>query len=91
MDNNNVRGPLNAASPNPVLMKEFAINIGNVLNRPSIFPVPVTVLKLALGEVADVISASQRVIPEKLLNSGFKFRYKFLNDALEDLLKKRLK
>ena len=87
LDNNNITGPLNAASPNPVLMKEFANNIGKVLKRPSIFPVPVSVLKLALGEVADVISSSQRVIPEKLLNYGFKFKFEFLNDALENLLK----
>ncbi len=89
LDNNNIIGPLNAVSPNPVIMREFANKIGKVLNRPSLFPVPISALKLMLGEVADVISASQRVIPEKLLSYGFKFKYEFLIDALEDLLKKK--
>lgn len=89
LDNINISGPLNAVSPNPVLMKEFANTIGKVLKRPSLFSVPTFALKLALGEVADVISASQRVIPEKLLSYSFKFKYEFLNDALEDLLKKK--
>ncbi len=88
LDNDNIGGPLNAASPNPVLMKNFANNIGKILKRPSFFPVPVSALKIVLGEVAGVISSSQRIIPEKLLNNRFRFKYEFLNDALEDLLKK---
>lgn len=87
LDNSQLQGPLNAASPNPVRMKEFANSFGKVLKRPSLFPVPKFVLKIVIGETAEVVTASQRVNVKKLFESGYKFRFEKLEDALRDLLK----
>ncbi len=86
IDNTELRGAVNAASPNPVRMKEFANTLGNVLHRPSLFPVPKFVLKIVIGETAEVVTASQRVDVQKLLSSGFKFNFNFIKEALNDLL-----
>ena len=78
-------GAFNASSPNPVTMNEFAKTLGKVMKRPSFFKVPKFALKLAAGEVADIITASLKVIPERLLEHGYKFRFTNLKDALADL------
>jgi len=87
LENNFLSGPLNAVSPNPVRMKEFAKTLGKVLHRPSLFPVPEIILQLVVGEAAEVVSASQKVIPDKLIKSGYKFKFTKLEDALKALLK----
>jgi uncharacterized protein (TIGR01777 family) len=87
MENESVRGPLNAASPAPVLNAEFTRELASVLHRPAIFPVPRFALRLFLGEMAGVILASQRVIPERALQAGFKFQFDSLPAALENLLR----
>lgn len=86
IDNTELRGAVNAASPNPVRMNEFTNTLGNVLHRPSLFPVPKFILRLVIGEAAEVVTASQRVDVQKLLNSGFKFKFDFIKEALKDLL-----
>jgi len=87
LDNDKITGSLNAASPNPVRMKEFTQELGRILNRPSFFKVPSIILKIALGEFAETILASLRVRPEKLIQYNFNFRFRNLRGALEDLLK----
>jgi NAD dependent epimerase/dehydratase family enzyme len=67
-------------------MKEFAHTLGKVLKRPSLFPVPKFVLKIVVGEAAEVVTASQRVDVKKLLESGYQFKFGQLEDALRDLL-----
>ncbi len=86
IDNQNLSGAVNAASPNPVRMKEFAKTLGKVLNRPSFFPVPKFVLKLVVGEAVEVVTASQRVIPDKLVKSGYQFKFTNLEETMRDLL-----
>ncbi|MEO8230911.1 MAG: TIGR01777 family oxidoreductase [Ignavibacteriota bacterium] len=86
IDNTKLRGAVNAASPNPVRMKEFANTLGKVLHRPSLFPVPKFILKIVFGEAAEVVTASQRVDVQKLLSSGYKFKFDFIREALKDLL-----
>jgi hypothetical protein len=88
LDNNNISGAVNASSPNPVTMNEFAKTLGKVLHRPSLFPVPEFVLKLAVGEGAQPILCSQRIIPKKLLDNSFQFKYNHLEPALSSLLPK---
>lgn len=83
-----LQGPFNLCSPHPVSNKDFARALGSVLGRPAVMPAPAFALKLALGEMADVVLASQRVVPAKLLAAGFEFRYPLLEDALAALLKK---
>jgi hypothetical protein len=87
IDNKNLSGAVTAASPNPVRMKEFANTLGKVLNRPSLFPVPKFALKIVVGEAAEVVTASQRVDPKKLLKSEYYFKFENLENALRDLLK----
>lgn len=87
IDNEKLNGAINAASPNPIRMKEFAATLGKVLNRPSLFPVPNFMLKLVVGEAAEVVTASQRVDVKKLIVSGYKFKFENLTDTLRDLLK----
>jgi uncharacterized protein (TIGR01777 family) len=89
IDNNQLSGAVNAASPKPARMKEFAQTLGKVLHRPALFPVPKFALNIAVGEAAEVVTASQRVDVKKLLDSGYKFRFENLNEALEDLLKQK--
>jgi uncharacterized protein (TIGR01777 family) len=85
--NNEISGALNGTSPNPVTMKEFARILGKALHRPSFFTVPEFVLKLAVGEGAQSILASLRVIPQKLIKNSFLFRYVHLDEALKSALK----
>jgi uncharacterized protein (TIGR01777 family) len=89
LDNSRLQGPLNAASPNPLRMKEFANALGKVLKRPSLFPVPKFVLKIVIGETTEVVTASQRVDVKKIFESGYRFKFDNLEDALRDLLKQK--
>lgn len=86
LDNSGIKGAVNASSTNPVTMNGFAKILGKVLRRPSIFPVPKSILKIVSGEAAEYIVMSQRVSVDKILNSGYRFRFEKLEDALRDLL-----
>jgi len=81
-----VSGPLVAAAPAPVRNRDLARAIGKVLRRPSLLPTPELALRLALGEMAQVVLASQRVLPRKALDLGYRFRFERIEDALGDLL-----
>jgi len=59
------------------------------LHRPSIFSVPKFVLKIVVGEAAEVVTASQKVDDQKLLNSGYKFKFSDLYNAFQNLLNKK--
>jgi uncharacterized protein (TIGR01777 family) len=85
IENDNARGAFNATAPNPVTMEEFAKALGQVLNRPSWVSVPPSVLALMLGEMADVLLAGQRAIPEAALKLGYVFKYPTIVGALESL------
>ena len=86
-----VRGPVIASAPNPVRMKEFARALGRVLHRPALFPVPPFALRLAVGEMAEVLLEGQRALPRKALEGGFRFRFEDLDAALRDVLGPREK
>ncbi|MBN8571882.1 MAG: TIGR01777 family oxidoreductase [Ignavibacteria bacterium] len=86
IDNDNIRGPINADSPDIVRNKEFCKELGKAMHRPCLFPVPGFALKIIVGEFAETLLNGQKVIPEKLENLNFPFRFKKLNSALEDLL-----
>jgi len=83
-------GPVNVVSPNPVRNKEFVSSLGRALNRPAVLPLPAFAARLLLGEMADdLLLASQRVIPRKLLESGFTFEYPELEQAIRHVLESR--
>jgi len=76
-------GPVNLTAPQPVSNREFTRALGLALHRPAIMPAPAFALRLALGEMADeVLLASARVLPAKLLASGFKFTHSTVDSAL---------
>jgi uncharacterized protein (TIGR01777 family) len=82
-----LRGVLNATSPRPVTNLEFTKGLGEALHRPAILAAPAFALKLALGEMSEVLLASQRVIPEATIASGFEFAYPDLQGALFEILR----
>lgn len=76
-------GVYNAVAPNPVTNQEFTETLAEVLHRPLVLPkVPAFGLKLALGEMSEIVLASQRVSAEKVLAQGFRFEYPTLREAL---------
>lgn len=80
-------GPVNAVAPNPVTNAEFTQTLGKVLHRPAIFPVPAAALRLVFGEMAkETMLASTRVLPGRLLESGFQFQTPLLEDGLRSVL-----
>lgn len=85
--NPEIAGPVNITSPNPVTMGEFSSTLGKVMNRPSFFRVPKTAIKILVGEGGEYVAYSQKVVPQKLQNSGFQFRFPELKTALNDLIK----
>ena len=88
LNDQNLSGIFNLTSPNPVTMKEFSKILGKVISRPSWLPVPGFVLKLIYGEMArETLLSGSRVLPEKLLNAGFEFKFPDTEKALEDILK----
>jgi len=89
LSHSEISGAVNAVAPSPVTNQEFTLTLSSVLRRPAIFPMPRFVLRLLFGEIADaLLLSSQRVLPERILASGFTFDYPSLNDALAVILKK---
>jgi hypothetical protein len=82
-------GALNAAAPGSVRNREFAAALGRALSRPAILPVPPFALKMALGESARVLTASQRALPRRTQATGFRFQWPELEPALKNLLDER--
>ncbi len=82
-----LRGALNATAPNPVRNADFTRALAEALHRPSMLSAPKFVLRLALGEMAEVVLSSQRVIPEATMASGFEFAYPDLKGALFQILR----
>jgi len=83
---NQAKGVFNLTSPNPVTNDEFGRTIGRVMNRPHYFPIPGFAMHLAFGEVSSMVLKGQKVIPQRLLEAGYLFKYPKLEDALIDLL-----
>lgn len=84
-----LQGPVNVVAPRPVRNAEFTKVLAEVLHRPAIFPMPSFAARLAFGEMADeLLLASQRVEPSKLVASGYPFQHCELKPALESVLKR---
>jgi uncharacterized protein (TIGR01777 family) len=79
-------GPVNAVSPTPVDNRDFTKVLGRVLGRPTLLPVPGPMLKMALGQMAQIALQSQRAVPTKLQSLGHTFAFETLEPALRDLL-----
>jgi hypothetical protein len=87
LENDHAHGALNLATPCPVTNAEFTRNLARILHRPAVLAVPAWALRLAAGEMAgELLLASQRVTPKRLLEAGFNFEDSELEPALRKLL-----
>lgn len=86
IENKELSGPCNLSAPNPVTMNELANTMGDVLKRPTFMRVPEFVIKPVLGEVSDAALDSLRTRPKQLKQAGFEFRFKYLREALGDIV-----
>jgi uncharacterized protein (TIGR01777 family) len=84
--NKSAQGAFNMTAPNPVTSRQFGKTLGKVMRRPSVVPVPGFAMKIALGEVSMTALEGQRVIPKRLLDMGFEFKYPELEEALLEIV-----
>ncbi|HQU84589.1 MAG TPA: TIGR01777 family oxidoreductase [Pyrinomonadaceae bacterium] len=88
LENESVRGAINATAPHPVTNEEFTKTLGEVISRPTILPLPEFAVKLVFGEMGDALLLdSTKVLPKRLKDYGFNFKFENLKDALEDAVK----
>lgn len=89
LENETLRGPVNAVAPTPVTNAEFTKTLASALHRPAIFPMPAFAVQLLFGQMGvELMLASQRVQPQKLLAAGFAFQHPDLQNSLQEILKK---
>ncbi|MEY3431012.1 MAG: hypothetical protein RJB30_944, partial [Actinomycetota bacterium] len=81
-----LEGPINLTSPNPATNQEFTAALARAVKRPALFPVPSIALKIVLGGFASEVLGSKRVLPQKLIDSGFTFDFPHLAPALNALI-----
>jgi NAD dependent epimerase/dehydratase family enzyme len=86
LEDERVRGPLNGTAPEPQTNREFVKTIGRVMGRPAWMPVPGFAMKLMLGEMADMITTGQRVIPQKAQELGYQFKYPHSQQAIRAIM-----
>jgi uncharacterized protein (TIGR01777 family) len=80
-------GPVNLTAPNPVTNREVTRVMGRVLHRPALLPAPAPALRLVLGELSTDVLGSQRVLPRRLLDSGFSFAFPHIEQAVRAALR----
>jgi len=86
LEDESLAGPLNLAAPEQVRQRDVALELGRVLHRPARFPTPAPLLRLVLGEQADLLLHGQRASAQRALATGYRFRYPTVAGALEEAL-----
>ncbi|MEE1746065.1 MULTISPECIES: TIGR01777 family oxidoreductase [unclassified Streptomyces] len=86
LDTESLSGPVNLTGPDPVTNSEVTAAMGRVLHRPTLFTAPAPALRIALGEFAQDVLGSQRVLPGRLLDSGFVFAFPGIDAAIRAAL-----
>jgi uncharacterized protein (TIGR01777 family) len=86
LDNGAALGPMNGTAPNPLTNRDFAKALGRALHRPAFLPTPALAMRLMLGEVAQLVTTGQRVVPKQALALGYSYRFPTVDAALADLL-----
>ncbi len=84
--NDNFNGVYNFVSPNPVKFRVFIQAIGKILGKPFILSIPDYLVKIMFGEQSEVLISSQRVIPKRLIEMNYNFKYPFIDKALENII-----
>jgi uncharacterized protein (TIGR01777 family) len=82
-----IAGPINGAAPGIVTNAEFTNAMAAALHRPAIFPVPEFALRIAMGEMASIALASMRIVPEAAEQTGYRFRFPHIREALAEVVK----
>jgi hypothetical protein len=85
LDNPGARGAYNASAPHPVRNAEFTRALGRALGRPTLLPMPAAALRLLFGEMSELLLASNRMLPQRLLAESYEFRYPDLEAALAEI------
>jgi uncharacterized protein (TIGR01777 family) len=88
LEHETASGVYNLTTPNPLRNKDFEKAIGQAVRRPALIPVPAFAMQLLFGEMSIIILKGQRVLPERLLEAGFKFDHPDANSALRAVLKR---
>jgi hypothetical protein len=86
LTNDRMVGPINVAAPDARTMADFSRALGAAMRRPSWIPIPSFAVRLALGEMAEMLLTGQRVVPAGAEVAGYRFRYRSLGDALAEIL-----
>ncbi|MEG3626331.1 TIGR01777 family oxidoreductase [Streptomyces poriticola] len=89
LDRDDLSGPFNVTAPHPLTNREITAAMGRVLRRPTLFAVPAPVLRTVLGEMSGEVLGSARVLPARLLESGFRFAFPEIEDAIRAALQAR--
>ncbi|MEU9362472.1 TIGR01777 family oxidoreductase [Streptomyces sp. NPDC048301] len=87
LDTETLSGAVNLTGPSPVTNAQVTAAMGRVLRRPTLFTAPAPALKIALGEFSEDVLGSQRVLPARLLESGFAFAFPGIEDAVRAALR----
>ncbi|MEV0118572.1 TIGR01777 family oxidoreductase [Streptomyces sp. NPDC050844] len=88
LDRDDLSGPFNLTAPDPLTNREVTAAMGRVLHRPTLFTAPEPALRIVLGEMAGDVLGSQRVLPTRLLESGFSFAFPGIEETLRAALQK---
>ncbi|CAB4874289.1 MAG: TIGR01777 family protein [Actinobacteria bacterium] len=83
---NDISGPVNLTSPNPVTNQEFTSALARALHRPALFPAPSLAIKIGLGGFSAEVLGSKRVVPKVLQDAGFSWDYPHITDSLKVLV-----
>jgi uncharacterized protein len=86
MDEPLAKGPLNGTAPNPVTNQVFTKALGRALHRPTVLPVPSLMLRLRFGQVVEILTTGQRVVPKAAQALGYSFSFADIDSALRDVL-----
>jgi NAD dependent epimerase/dehydratase family enzyme len=82
-------GPVNATAPEPVTNRTFSRALGRALHRPAIAPIPAAAIRLLYGDMAEIVTEGQRVIPRRTLELGYAFQRTDLDEALRNALNRK--
>ena len=86
LDGASWEGAVNATAPEPVPNREFSKALGRALHRPAVLPIPGLAIQLLYGDMSEIVTTGQRVLPERALANGYAFRHPDLDAALRDAL-----
>jgi uncharacterized protein (TIGR01777 family) len=89
LNHESLSGPVNTVAPNPVSNAEFTRILASVLRRPALFPMPAFAVRIIFGEMGEeLFLSSQRVVPARLVASGYQFQHPDLKHALQEILRR---